>query len=132
MKGAYLGEGLEAGLSRHGQIEQEQIWFDCLDHGDRLLAAAGFADDLKSAADIHTVHVLDHRRRRSEQMAQAHAEHAFVVGQHDSHGTTIADGVAKLDWGSHSWLTPTRTSPLANLAPTRTVFGNWIDWNGLA
>ena len=95
--GSHLGERLESGLARHGQIEQQQIRFDGVDDRDRLFAAAGLANDLKPEADIHAVHVLDHRRRRCKQVAQAHAEHALVVGEDDRHGNTIASGRSKLN-----------------------------------
>jgi hypothetical protein len=95
--GPHLTERLESGLPRHRQIEQQQIRFDGVDHRYRFFAAAGFANDLKPAADIHSIHVLDNRRRRRQQVAQAHAEHALVIGEDDRHRTTIASGISKLN-----------------------------------
>jgi hypothetical protein len=94
---SHLAKRLEAGLARHGQVEQQQLRLDGFDHGDRFFAAAGFPDNLKPAADIHAVDVLDYRRRRSKQMAQADTEHALVIGENDRHRIAFGIGLSKLN-----------------------------------
>ena len=71
-------------MPRHRQVEQQQRRLRRADDADGLLAAAGFAHDLESRADVDAVNVLDHRGRHRQQLAQARAEQALVVRQDDA------------------------------------------------
>src|SRR5262249_14939191 len=55
-----LGQGLEAGLLRHRDVEHRQLRLELLEAGDRLVSIAGLADPFMAAGRERVAHDLSH------------------------------------------------------------------------
>ena len=74
-----LAQGLEPRHAWHGEIDQQEIRFDCPNDADRLFACSGLAYNLEPEADVDLVDLLDDGRRHGEHVPQARSKHRFVV-----------------------------------------------------
>jgi hypothetical protein len=79
-----LPQRVQAGHSRHRQIEKDKIRANALDDAHCFLAASGFADDIEYGSDVDSIDLAYHGRRHPEQLPEARSKQALIVGENDA------------------------------------------------